>query len=201
MRLWNGGLMTSCEKFRATMKHCVLTVGFLLAIGVQPAVCRASDEPCKNIKLPPVVSMLLEKSFPQWRVEKLSDLDPSYQELWTKKYSEDCPGFVAGHLQKADSIAYAVLLVPADQTKKGYRLVVLSKVAKNGWRSIVLEKDDQYTPTSAVIRLAPPGDYEEADSNKKVHTRTDGIVSERIEAGALVYYWNGARFRNIATSV
>src|SRR5437870_3505578 len=133
MRLWNGGLVTTYEKFRATMKHSVLTVGFLLAIGVGPTVCRASDEPCNNIKLPSAVSTLLEKSFPHWRVEKLSDLDLSYQELWTKKYSKDCPGFVAGHLQKADSMAYAVLLVPADQTKKGYRLVVFCEVAKNGW--------------------------------------------------------------------
>ena len=85
--------------------------------------------------------------------------------------------------------------------KKGYRLIAFIETTKNAWRPIILEKDDQYTPTSAVIRLAPPGTYEGADSDKKVHTSTDGIVSERIEAGVLVYYWSGTRFRSISTSV
>ena len=190
--------MKSYEKFGENMTKSVLVAFFLIAL---PTVCFGSDEACTKIKFPPALSVLLEKSFAHWRVEKVSDLDPSYQELWTKKYPEECPGVIAGHLKKPDSIAYAVLLVPADQTKKGYRLVVFSEVAKDSWRAIILEKDDQYTPTSAVIRLAPPGNYEEADSDKKIHTRTDGIVSERIEAGSLMYYWNGARFLNISTSI
>jgi hypothetical protein len=194
--------MTGVVKLGETVKNCRLAVAFLLVTVSQASVCRASNEPCDSAKIPPPISALLEKSFPHWRVEKPSDLDPSYQELWTKKYVADCPGFVAGHFQKRDSIAYAVLLVPADQSRKGYRLVVFTETAtRDVWRPIVLEKDDQYTPTSAVIRLAPPGDYEEADSNKKVHTLTDGIVSERIEAGVLVYYWGRTRFRSIATSV
>jgi len=174
---------------------------FLLPIGGQASNCRAANDPCNGLKVPPGVSILLEKSFPHWRIEKLSDLHPDYQEMWAKAFPSGCPGFVAGHLQKTDSIAYAFLLVPADQTKKGYRLVVLSETMKDSWHSLVLEKDDQYTPTSAVIRLAPPGDYKEADGSKKVRTQTDGIVSERFEAGALIYYWNGTRFRSIATSV
>lgn len=183
------------------MKRWLLVLASLLAIFSCVSVCRASSEPCDSVKIPQAISTLLERSFQHWRIEKSSDLDPSYQELWTKKYAADCPGFVAGHFQKPDSIAYAVLLVPAEQTKKGYRLIVFIETTKDVWRPIILEKDDQYTPTSAVIRLAPPGNYEEADSNKKVHTSTDGIVSERIEAGVLVYYWNGTRFRSISTSV
>lgn len=183
------------------MKYRIAVLAILLATTAQAAVCRASNEPCDSVKIPPAVSALMEKSFPHWRVEKPSDLDTSYQELWTKKYAADCPGFVVGHFLKPDSVAYAVLLVPADQSKKGYRLVVFTEMAGHVWRPIILEKDDQYTPTSVVIRLAPPGDYEEADSNKKVHTVTDGIVSERIEVGVLVYYWNGNRFRSISTSV
>jgi len=183
------------------MKRCLIVLASLLAIVSRASVCRASNEPCDSVKIPPTVSALLEKSFPHWRIEKPSDLDSSYQELWTKKYAADCPGFVAGHFQKRDSIAYAVLVVPADQSRKGYRLIIFTETTKDVWHPIVLEKDDQSTPTSAVIRLAPPGDYEEADSNKKVHTLTDGIVSERIEAGVLVYYWSGTRFRSISTSV
>jgi len=173
----------------------------LTACLVQVAPCRAANDPCGSLKIPPGVSGSLEKSFPQWRVEKISDLHPEYQEVWAKAFPSACPGFVAGHLQKTDSIAYAFLLVPTDQTRNGYRLVVLSETMKDSWHSIVLEKDDQYTPTSAVISLAPPGDYKEADGSKKVHTQTDGIVSERFEVGALVYYWSGTRFRSIATSV
>ncbi len=183
------------------MKNCFVVLALLLAIGGQASICRAANDPCGSFKLSPEASALLEKSFPHWRAEKISDLAPEYQELWTKNFPAACPGLVAGHFEKADSIAYALLLVPADLTKKGYRLVVLLETTKDNWRPIVLEKDNQYTPTSAVIRLAPPGDYEEADRNKKVNTRTDGIVSERFEAGALVYYWSGTRFRSIATSV
>jgi hypothetical protein len=202
VRLWDGGLtVTEGKKLGATVKNCVLALAFLLTLGSQTSVCRSTNEPCDGSKIPPAISAILEKSFPHWRVERIADLDSEYQELWTKKYPNYCPGFVTGHFQKQDSLAYAALLVPADDTKKGYRLVVFSETTKDIWHSTLLEKDDQYTPTSAVIRLAPPGDYEEAENNKKVHTRTDGIVSERIETGVLVYFWNGARFRSITTSV
>jgi hypothetical protein len=152
------------------MKNCLLVLAIVLATGGQATVCRASTDPCDSLTVPPAISTALEKFFPHWRVEKVSDLHADYQELWTKNYTTNCPGFVVGHLQSPDSKAYAFLLVPADQTKKGCRLVVFSETTKNSWRPIVLEKDDQYTPTSAVIRLAPPGDYEEGDSNKKVYT-------------------------------
>jgi hypothetical protein len=176
-------------------------VSLYLFTFIQAAVGAPPSAPCDGVKIPQAISALLEKSFPHWRVEKPSDSDASYQEIWTKKFPADYPGFVAGYFQKPDSMAYAVLLVPADQTKKGYRLVVFAEAAKGSWHPFLLDKDDRYTPTSVVIRRAPPGDYEEADSNKKVHSRTDGIVNEQIEVGDLVYYWTGTRFRSIATSV
>ncbi len=113
------------------MKSHPLALVFLFVTAGQASVCRAANDPCDGLKAPPKVSALLERSFQHWRVEKISDLDPEYQELWTKNYPTGCPGFVAGHFQKPDSIAYAFLLVPA----------------------------------------------------------------------VLVYYWNGTRFRSIATSV
>jgi hypothetical protein len=191
----------SKHKNGCTTAKWPLATAFLIGICLHVPSCRASDDPCDGIKPPEGLSTRLKESFPHWRIEKTSDLEASYQELWTKKFPTACPGFVAGHLLKPDAVAYAFLLVPSDQTKKGYRLVVFSEPTTGSWHPIVLEKDDQYTPTSAVISLVPPGEYQEADGTKKIHIRTDGIASERIEAGVLVYYWNGTRFRSISTSV
>jgi len=199
MRLWNRGTMKKHSNVPTTATRLV-AIAFLTGICLHVPACRASD-PCDGIKPPESLWTRLEQSFPHWRIERSSDLEASYQELWTKKFPTACPGFVEGNFLKPDVTAYAVLLIPSDQTKKGYRLVVFSESAPGTWRSTILEKDNQYTPASAVIRLAPPGEYQEADGTKRVHTRTDGIVSERIESGVLVYYWSGTRFRSIATSV
>jgi hypothetical protein len=138
--------MTSCEKVGAIIKSCPLVLAFVLADLWSATVARTSNEPCDGIKIPPVVLVMLEKSFPHWRIEKISDPDPSNQEAWIKKYPTACPGFVAGHFQKSRSVGYAFLLLPADQTKRGYRLVVFLETTKDHWRSIVLEKNDQHTP-------------------------------------------------------
>jgi hypothetical protein len=192
--------MKKHRNLRTTVRW-LLVPAFMAGICLHSPACRASNDPCDGITPPESLSARLKESFPHWRIERTSDLETSYQDLWAKKFPTACPGFVAGHLLKPDTIAYALLLVPSDQTKKGYRLVVFSESTTGTWHPAVLEKDDQYTPTSAVIRVVPPGEYREADGVKKIHTRTDGIVSERIEAGILVYYWNGARFRSVATSV
>ena len=92
------------------------------------------------------------------------------------------------------------MLLPVDQTKKGYRLVVLLETQKNHWRSLVLERSDQNTPTTAVISLAAPGNYKEAEGSKKIVTKTEGIFSEDMGRGVMIYYWNVERFRSIVTS-
>jgi hypothetical protein len=158
-------------------------------------------DPCESIPVPSAISTLLQKGFPGWRIEKLSDLvDASDRDAWTKKYPTACPGFVEGHFQNLDSVGYAFLLLPADQTKKGYRLAVFLETPKNGWRSLVLERNDQYTPNTAVIGLAPSGDYREAEGSKKIVTITEGIFSEDVGRGVMIYYWRAERFRSLVIS-
>jgi hypothetical protein len=184
----------------ATMKKSALGVAFLLLIAGLFNECRASIGPCESIAVPPLISTILQKSFPDWRVEKLSDLDSSDQEAWTKKYPTACPGFVAGHVQKQSSVGYAFLLLPSDQTRKGYRLVVFIETTKGHWRSIVLERNDQHTPETAVIGLSQPGDYQEAEGSKKIHTETEGIFGEDLGVGVMIYYWHVDRFRSLVIS-
>jgi hypothetical protein len=171
----------------------------VLAMGERSSVSRASDE-CETVNIPPEVSVVLERSFSRWRIEKTSDLEPSNRETWTKKYPGLCPGFVAGHFQRLDSVAYAFLLLPADKTMKGYRVVAILESAKGRWHPIVIEKSDQTTPTSAVIGLAKPGEYREAEGSQKVFIQTDAIFSEDIGVGVLIYYWRGDRFRSLVIS-
>jgi hypothetical protein len=72
--------------------------------------------------------------------------------------------------------------------------------AKDHWRSIVLERGDQHTPETAVIGLAPAGDYREAEGNKKIHMQNEGIFSEDMGVGVMIYYWRIDRFRNLVIS-
>ncbi len=181
------------------MKTCLRGLVFTLAMSGS-STCRASNEPCDTIKTPRGVSELLEQSFLHWRIEKTSDLEPSNREAWIKKYPGSCPGFVAGHFQRKDSIAYAFLLLSADETKKGYRLVVILESPKDRWRPVVLEKGDQSTPNSAVIGLAQPGEYHEAEGSKKIRLETEAIFSEDMGVGVMIYYWSVNRFRSIVIS-
>jgi hypothetical protein len=93
------------------MRKRLLALAVLFGMCGLTTICHAATEPCDSMKVPPAVSALLEKSFPHWRVEKPSDLDPFYQQVWTKNFSATCPGFVSGHLQEPDAMAYAFLLV------------------------------------------------------------------------------------------
>lgn len=170
---------------------------FLIFINGACNKCYASADPCESISAPTPVSTLLGKSYQGWRIENLSDLDSANQAAWTKKYPGACPGFVKGHFQKPGSVGYAFLLLPAEQTKKGYRLVVFLETARDHWRSIVLEKNDEHTPETTVIGLAAPGDYQEAQGSKKIHIETDAIFSEDMGVGVMIYYWRVDRFRSL----
>jgi len=188
------------RRSEATMKKSLLGLAFLLLIAGTSDECRASTDPRESIAVPPLISTILQKSFPNWRVEKLSDLDSSEQEAWTTKYPTACPSFVAGHFQKPSSVGYAFLLLPSDQAKKGYRLVAFIETMKDHWRSIVLERNDQHSPETPVIGLTQPGDYQGAEGSKKIHTETEGIFSEDMGVGVMIYYWHVDRFRNLVIS-
>jgi hypothetical protein len=182
------------------MKTRLFVLPLLLFIGSPRILGRLPNDPCDHVSIPDKLSVELERSFSDWRMVIPSDLDPASHDLWAKNYAAGCPGFVAGHFLRPDSLAYAFLLVPKDSTAKGYRLVTFSETPDGVWRPIILEKKDQYTPTSLVIRLAPPGNYKQAGGSKSVQTHTDGIISQSLGVGILVYYWNGSRFSSIITS-
>jgi hypothetical protein len=182
------------------MKVCLRALAFLLAVGSGSIALCAANEPCENIEIPRAVSVMLQQSYPHWRVEKTSDLEPTNQEAWLKKYPGSCPGFVAGHFRGPDSTGYAFLLLPSDETKKGYRVVVLLESAKDRWRTILLEKGDENTPNSATIGIARAGEYREAEGSKKIHIGTEAIFSEDMGAGVIIYYWHVDRFRSIVIS-
>jgi len=183
------------------MKRNYLLRGLALMLAVfgVSSACRAADG-CESTKMPREISAILQTSFRHWRVEQTSDLNLSSREAWTKKYPGACAGFVVGHFRRTDSVEYALLLLPADETVRGYRVVVVLESAKGRWHPIVLEKGDQNTPATAVIGLAEPGEYREAEGNKKIHTQTDAIFSEDIGVGVLIYYWQRDRFQSLVIS-
>lgn len=74
------------------------------------------------------------------------------------------------------------------------------ETTKDHWRWVVLEKNDQHTPETTVISLAPSGSYQEAEGSKKIQTKTEGIFSEDIGVGVMIYYWHVDRFLNLVIS-
>lgn len=188
------------------MRTCFATVALLIAVSLPnatsgPISAAQTSTVCDETTLPAQVNELLKAKFARWRPERVSDLDADDQKFRTEEHLKECPGIAVGHFESADSLLYAVLLVPRSEQQGGYQIVVSSKglnVDAYTWR--VLEHAEGKTHFAPVISKASPGTYPGFDDTKSVRIKLDGIDVERVEKSALIYYWSGGCYRNIWTS-
>ncbi len=80
----------------------VATIALLFS-GMAAASAQSTEDVCSNSKLPTGVVQLIERKYPGWRLEGVSDLSEEYQRLWTKEHPENCPGFAIGHFRASQT--------------------------------------------------------------------------------------------------
>ena len=156
---------------------------------------------CGEAALPAPVNELLRVKFAGWRPQQLSDLYVDDQRLWTDSHPKECPGIAIGYFESADSLSYAVLLLPKSAEQSGYKILVFSRGLNADaytWR--VLEHGEGKDSFAPVIYSIPPGKYKGFDETKSVHTKLDSVGVEWIEKSAFIDYWWEGRYHKIWTS-
>jgi len=159
-----------------------------------------ADDPCAQGKLPGQVRKILEEKFADLRVERIGDLDPYSQQLWLKAHPRDCPGIVFGHFRSRARLSLAVLIIPREKVKAGYRLLAIDGDAHGRCTAHLLEQNESTPRGSDVLSAVPPGEYSDAEGGTQVRLTLDAIRAEHLEAGAILYYWQEGRFRKLIVS-
>ncbi len=182
-------------------KIAIIGVISVLNLMLVPMSAAQAASPCE-VALPVPVSELLKGKFAQWRPKQVSDMDADDQQLWLKgPSSKGCPGIAIGHFESADSLSYAILLVPQSNPNGGHKIVVFSKDATKDvytWR--LLDHAETQTYSGLVISKAAPGKYSDLENNKSIQIKLAGIYVEWLEKGALLYFWSEGRYRKIVVS-
>lgn len=163
----------------------------------------ASDDICAYSSLPQAVERLLVTKYPDWNAWKLPDESP-YLEKWTKEHSKNCPGIASGYFESRTQLSHAILLVPKDPEKLGYRLVVLSKWKASGqdtYRERILWEDDSELARKVVygyIYTVPPGTYWDFDKTRNVQIGMEGFVYRLIVGRqTILFYWHQDKYADI----
>ena len=175
-----------------------------LLLGVLPLASRAADS-CDLSVLPKEVRTELDKNYSDWQPERLEHLYDDDREFWIKPHPNDCPGIAIGHFESKTELSYALLLISKpDKKRPGLRILVFSRTAASApyvshqickWNIGLF-----YKGSDQVIETVPPGHYEEAIGPHKAQLGLDGLSYETMEKGAILYYWNGGRYRELITS-
>jgi hypothetical protein len=161
---------------------------------------RQVEDPCAEDKLPRGVLKILETKFAAWQVEKAEDMDAYDRELWLKAHPDKCPGIAVGHFRSKERLSYAVLLIPRGQDESGYRLLTFAKETTGDFVTQLLEEVKQGSSGFPVIIAVPPGEYSDPEEETRVRLNLDGILAERLEVGAILYYWKEGRFQELIVS-
>jgi hypothetical protein len=133
-----------------------------------------------------------------WKIVETSDLAADDRDLWRASRGSECPGIATGKFRTPTGVAYAILLAREEAGRRRERLVVVESRPDGRYRSEVLREDR--ADTAWVIWKGPPATYRSADRSTEVTIALDGIVLEKLEAGAILYYWARGRYRSLIIS-
>lgn len=159
------------------------------------------DDRCSARSLPPDIQNYLKTNFDAWKTQQPQDLSEFARISWMGRKSQSCPGIAAGKFQSMKSPSYAVLLVAADRTDRGYRFVIFNpKVAQSSYDATIVETYDQSGGSNYFIQKALVSDWFDAASKKKFQVQTQEAIvmvdSAEQEYGAEIYFWSNGSFRH-----
>jgi hypothetical protein len=185
----------------AIMSLCRWSLAMLCA-GVSLVNLRGALAQESTCAAPKPIRMLLARRYADWKIVDASDLERSDQESWFKRYGTRCPGLVTGHFTRsAGDSEYVALLTK--KTRRGvFETAVLftSSGARQRYSTKTLSKPGLTTTASVLWRL-PSGRYTAVDEDATIRAPFDVIIYEKIEAGALLFYWRDGRFHSIPYSI
>ncbi len=170
-------------------------------LAIPCAFAQAPQSVCSVAVLPESVRVALASQYPDWRVETVGDLEGDYQKAWIAKRPSDCPGFASGHFESNADLSYALLLIPRDKGKVGYRFLVFSsKSGKETYSSSLLEQSDKDAIGSSAIFRVDPGLHFNEQKFAAFKLKSEGIYLEFFETSGFIYYWKHGRYEHVVES-
>jgi hypothetical protein len=147
--------------------------------------------------LPQAIQTSLATDYAGWRTVTPNMLESSDRQTWIENYSRECPGIIKGRFtDTGEGYVFNLLNVKGGKTRQQ---VVYFQEHENEYTQRVILKP-QATSIVLVLRLFAPGKYRDLITGKSLTIATDTIGLSQIDAGTVVYYWDGAAFRRIVTS-
>ena len=173
---------------------------FLCLIVLFTCVPRSWAGACDSITLPTQIKGTLEREFAGWNVvtpELLTSSDD--RQIWNENYSSECPGIIRGHFTGPQKVGYAINLIRGSGKTLEQQIVFFGPT-REGFKKRVLDPPS-HVDVVTVLRKFAPGVYKSPDSGRSVRVGFDTIGVSEIEAGTVVYYWDGKEFSHIEASV
>lgn len=145
--------------------------------------------------VPDDMKSTLSSSLPGWKLVELRDLREDDQRLLHERPSSDCPGVAVGDFQGLGRKSYAFTLFEVQGGLRQILVVFDPMVSDTKKRIIVLDGPREVAYLSVIWRIEPG---ENSDVNgKKFTTRSDSIMYEAIESGALLFYFSNGGYRHV----
>ena len=147
------------------------------------------------------MNKLLLQKYPSWRTARFSDLDDEEQKQWQEsEYRAFCPGIAKGHFESSASLSYALLLIPTDLEKLGFKILVASK-RRGKYEFKVVEDIANFSHAGNAIYTLLPGKHDDFYEEKTVTLTLDAFQWELMYKGkATMYYWKNGRYHWLTTS-
>jgi len=179
----------------------VLTIAAVIAMFAAPSLdAQEQALACQDSVLPGGVRAALAGQFADWRVQTAADLQPDYQKEWVAKRPSACPGIAAGQFEGKASLSYALLLIPRQKGRQGYRLVVFGPASRDSFSAVMLEQSDAYIPTGTGVYRIDPGLQFNEEKFSTFKLKSDGIYLETKDQPGFIYYWKRGHYQRVLES-
>jgi hypothetical protein len=155
---------------------------------------------CQVEAIPKDIRGTLERRFDGWKVQESSNLLPKARQKWAAISPLACPGIATGHFEESRSVSYALLLVPADDSAVGYKLVVFS--APSGQSFFGFKMLDQSTINASAFFIHSVAMDRVFDNGLKKKLRPkagDGVLlgfADDKAATQNVFFWKGDSYEH-----
>lgn len=156
---------------------------------------------CRLDSLPLAVQRHLSQDYGSWKVQEVANLGARARGRWESEKPLECPGIAVGYFESAQTLTYALLLVPTGKTDAGYRFVVFSqRPGQSDYEAEILEKLDEGGAANYFLRRTPIGKFFDEASKKRFHAHTTDVIllfdSAEKEYEVDVYYWSENRYKH-----
>jgi hypothetical protein len=175
---------------------CFMVTGTIVSI--RPSMAHELGAMMLCQPLSPSITDLIKRDFPGWRILSLRDLDFEDQVLWKREGHGRCPGYVTADFYGEGVKSSAVTLIRVNPGQHLEQVLIIIKNPDQP-RPIVLSPPEHVDRLS-VLAVLPRGNYASPEGEGEVNTRYPGVAYEVLEAGSLLFYWDGSHFASLQIS-